>query len=170
MGVFREVDPHEFSCRPFHIIGSDLMLITAAKPDGSVNTLTAGWGALGTMWGLPAAYVVIRPHRYTHEFVEASDVFSLCFFDPSYKKMMGYMGAVSGRSEDKIATAGLTVRTDRGAPYFEEASIVMCTTKLFAQPMAEENFLVPDVASKWYPEKDFHTQFIGRVDTILERQ
>lgn len=170
MANFAKIAPADFSCKPFQIIGSDLMLVTASKPDGTVNTMTAGWGALGTMWGLPAVFTVIRPQRYTKEFVDAAAQFSLCFFHPSYKKMFGYLGTVSGRTEDKIKEAGLTVVYENGVPYFAEAQTVILATKLYAQVMTEESFVRTDISRQWYPEEDFHTSYVGRVDAILERQ
>lgn len=169
MANFVKTTPADFSCNPFQIIGGDLMLVTARKPDGTVNTMTAGWGALGTMWGLPAVFTVIRPQRYTKEFVDSSQGFSLCFFHPSYKKMFSYLGTVSGRTEDKIQEAGLTVALENDVPYFEQAQTVVLATKLYAQDMSGESFVRKDVARQWYPEEDFHTMYVGRVDSILER-
>lgn len=170
MSHFTEISPAEFTCQPFSLIGRDLMLITAKKPDGTVNTMTAGWGALGTMWGFPCVFTVIRPQRYTREFVEAAEHFSLCFFDSSFKQVFGYLGSVSGRDENKIEKAGLTLSRRDGIPYFEEAQTAIFATKLFAQEMTEESFIRTDVAEEWYPEKDFHILYIGRADTILTRQ
>lgn len=170
MANFVKTTSADFNCNPFQIIGSDLMLVTASKPDGTVNTMTAGWGAFGTMWGLPAVFTVIRPQRYTKEFVDASEHFSLCFFHSSYKKMFGYLGTVSGRTEDKIREAGLEVAYENGVPYFDQCQIAILATKLYAQPMNEDSFVRSDIARQWYPEEDFHTLYVGRVDTILQRE
>lgn len=78
MSKFIEIKPEEFKESPFQLIGKDSMLITAER-DGKVNTMTAGWGGLGVMWGKNVVYAVIRPQRYTKGFVDASDTFSLTF-------------------------------------------------------------------------------------------
>jgi len=159
----------DFTTNPFQAIGKDLMLITAAK-DGKVNTMTAGWGGLGVMFGKNAAFIVIRESRYTKEFVDGSDMFSIAFFDPSkYKKMMNYMGTVSGRDEDKIAKAGLTVDYRDGVPYFKEASVVMLCEKMLASALTAESFTADWIDSKWYSDKNYHTLYIGEIKEILSR-
>ena len=47
---FKEVNPETLSTEVFSDIGKKWMLISAAKPDGSINTMTASWGALGVLW------------------------------------------------------------------------------------------------------------------------
>ena len=45
--------------------------------------MTVSWGALGCMWGRPFAQVVVRPQRYTFEFIETYPTFTLCAFPAS---------------------------------------------------------------------------------------
>ena len=84
--------------KPFEKIGSQWMLISAEK-DGKVNTMTASWGGVGVLWGKNVVTVYIRPQRYTKEFVDANDTFTLSFFDGNYMKELGYLGKVSGRKK-----------------------------------------------------------------------
>jgi flavin reductase (DIM6/NTAB) family NADH-FMN oxidoreductase RutF len=79
-GTFKAVKPEELSDNTFKLIGSDWMLITAGD-SASFNTMTASWGGMGVVWGKNAATVYIRKHRYTYEFVEKSEYFTLSFFD-----------------------------------------------------------------------------------------
>lgn len=166
MSKFIEIKPEKFNESPFQLIGKDWMLITAEK-DGKVNTMTAAWGGFGVMWGKNVAYVVIRPQRYTKEFVDASDTFSLTFFGGDSKKMLNYLGTTSGRDEDKIKKADLTVIYDDGVPYFEEATIAIFCKKLFAQDYKPESFIEKGIIDKWYPISDFHTLYIAEVTKIL---
>ena len=118
MSDYKKITTEDLSLNPFKRIAKDWMLITAEK-DGKANTMTAGWGGLGVMWGKDVAFIVIRESRFTKEFVDGSEYFSLTFFDEGYKKELGYLGSVSGRDEDKIAKSGLTLAPD-DAPYFKE--------------------------------------------------
>lgn len=145
------------------------MLISAAKPDGSVNTMTASWGSFGIMWNKEVVFVVIRPQRFTREFVESSESLSLTFFDDSYKKALAYLGKVSGRDEDKITKAGLSVVMDNEVPYFEEAERVIFAKKLFVQRIEEGAFLDEKIIDRWYPEKDFHYLYIAEITKVLEK-
>ena len=126
----KEIQPEQFDKNAFQMIGKDWMLVTAEK-DGKVNTMTASWGGAGVMWGKNVAFVVIRPQRYTKEFIDASDTFSLSILDNSYRKTLNYLGTVSGRDEDKIQKSGLTVEHSGNTPYFKEANTVLLLKKLY---------------------------------------
>lgn len=132
MSTHNEVAPESLGLNPFKAIGKDWMLIAAAK-DGKTNAMTASWGGLGVMWGKNVSYIVIRPQRFTREFVDASDHYSLNFFGGARRDMLNYFGTVSGRNEDKIAKTGLTVEESGDAPYFAEAETVFVCRKLYCQ-------------------------------------
>jgi flavin reductase (DIM6/NTAB) family NADH-FMN oxidoreductase RutF len=168
MNSFKETNIKDFSPNPFEI-KDKWMLISAAKPDGTVNTMTASWGSFGIMWNKEVVFIVIRPQRFTREFVESSESLSLTFFDDSYKKALAYLGKASGRDEDKIAKAGLSVATDNKVPYFEEAEMVIFAKKLFVQRIEEAAFLDEKIVDRWYPEKDFHYLYIAEITKILEK-
>jgi len=166
MSKFVEIKPDELNKSPFQLIGHDWMLITAQK-DEKVNTMTASWGGLGVMWGKNVAYIVVRPQRYTKEFVDSADTFSLTFFDERFKKELGYLGKVSGRDEDKISKANLTVNHIDNTPYFEEGKLAIVCKKLYAQDFKPECFIATELDEKWYPQKDYHTIYIAEVEKIL---
>ena len=93
---FQKKDVKSIEMKPFEKIGSEWMLISAKKDD-RVNTMTASWGGLGVLWGKNVVTVYIRPQRYTKEFVDAQDTFTLSFFGGEYMRELGYLGKVSGR-------------------------------------------------------------------------
>ena len=80
------------------------------------------------MWNKPVAIVVIRPTRYTFEFVEARKNFSLSFFGGEYKKALGIFGSKSGRDCDKVAESGLTAFFTEFGISVEGRSIVPALT------------------------------------------
>jgi flavin reductase (DIM6/NTAB) family NADH-FMN oxidoreductase RutF len=168
MTNFEEIDIKNFTINPFEL-KNKWMLITAAKPDGSVNTMTASWGGFGIMWNKNVAFIFIRPQRYTKEFVDISDSFSLTFFDENYKKTLAYMGKASGRDEDKINKSGLTIVNQENVPYFEEAELTIIAKKLFVQPLSESSFLTEEEIRQWYPEKDFHYMYIAEITKVLKK-
>jgi flavin reductase (DIM6/NTAB) family NADH-FMN oxidoreductase RutF len=171
MSQWKEISVNQLQGNPFEMIGHDWMLITAEK-DGKANTMTASWGGLGIMWNKSVAFITIRPQRFTKEFIDNADTFSLTFFDESYRKTLGYLGSVSGRDEDKIAKAELTLAQDTTTttPYFEEAKTVLICRKLFAQPYTEAAFLDKTILDKNYPEKDLHTLYIGEITKVLVKE
>ncbi len=166
MAGHREQQPENFQLNPFTAIGKDWMLVCAANA-GKTNAMTAAWGGFGVMWRKNVAFVVLRPQRYTKEFVDASDAFSLNFFGSARRETMNYFGTVSGRDEDKIAKSGLTLASGEAAPYFAEAHTAVICKKLFAQPYAPESFLAKELITDLYPDNDFHTLYIAEVVKIL---
>lgn len=166
MRDYKEINPKELNESTFKLIGSDWMLITASKDD-TVNTMTASWGGLGVLWNKNVAYIFIRPQRYTKEFVDASDKFSLTFFDESFKKDLSYLGTVSGRDEDKISKTKLNVRYIENIPVFQEAKLTILCRKLYAQDLDPNCFIDKSLADKCYPSKDYHTVYVAEIEKVL---
>ena len=168
--MFHSVDPLTWKESPFQIIGKEWMLISAMK-EGKVNAMTASWGGLGVMWGKNVAYIVIRPQRYTKEFVDSAETFSLSVFEEKYRDMLNYMGSVSGRKEDKIQKMGLTVCQEGDTPYFEEARLNILCKKLYAQRFEPACFMedAKDIPRQFYGANDYHTLYVGEVLKILEK-
>lgn len=159
----KKIDVKELQRNPFQMIGDEWMLITAKKED-KVNTMTASWGGVGIMWGKTVATAYIRPQRYTKEFVDASETFTLSFFAGEQKQAMGYLGRVSGRDvPNKIEEANLHVTEANGYPTFEEATLTLVCKKLYVQEMKEECFLGTEEIERWYPAKDYHTMYMAEI-------
>lgn len=168
MSNFKEITPQQITQNPFTLIGKDWMLVTAAK-DGAANTMTASWGGVGVMWNKNVTYVAIRPQRFTKEFIDGSETFSLSILGESYRKQLSYLGSVSGRDENKIQNAGLTVAYENQTPYFEEAELVLICKKLFAQPYSKEAFLGAGLIEKNYSQSDYHTLYISEIIKVLSK-
>lgn len=166
--MFQTIDPKTLQENVFSLIGDKWMLITAGS--GEVcNTMTASWGGLGILWGKPAATCYIRPQRYTKEFVDREEYFTLTFFGEEYRKALALCGSKSGRDIDKVKECGFTVKTAAcGAPYFEEAELVLVCRKRFAQDMDPTN-IPDDVKEAQYPNKDYHTLYIGEIIEVLKK-
>jgi len=159
---FKEINAAELDFNPFQKIGSDWMLITAGTEE-KFNTMTASWGGAGVLWGKNTVTCYIRPQRYTKEFVDANDTFTLSFFKPEYKDALTLCGRVSGRDCDKITQAGLTPCFLDGTPSFKEASLVFVCRKLYKTEMLPKDFLAIENDAKWYPEHDYHTLYIAEI-------
>lgn len=116
-------------------LGAENALLTAGTAD-RCNTMTIGWCQAGRLWSLRTCTVYVRPERYTYGFMEDSDYFTVSVLPAAMKNAMALCGARSGRDVDKIRECGLTVRTGAGgAPFFEEAELVLVCKKLYAQDL-----------------------------------
>ena len=166
----REINISELNINPMTLISDGWMLITAGTKENGYNTMTASWGHMGSIWGagrgLPTTSVYVRPQRYTKEFMDRENLYTLSFF-PGYKKELAYLGAHSGRDEDKIAKTGLTPSFGDGFTFFAEANLVLVCRKLYRAPLKEEGFIDKDTMEYNYPNRDFHDLYIGEIVKVL---
>lgn len=166
---FREVSSTEITDNVFSLVGRDWMLITAGNLQ-KYNTMTASWGGLGILWGKKICFCVVRPHRYTYEFMEREENFTLTFFDEQYRSALNFCGANSGRNVDKAAATGITpVEDTPGRVYFGEGRLVIECKKIYYQDLEPENFLDASI-HKNYPNKDYHRMYVGEVTRVLVKE
>ena len=165
--MFHEVNPLELSCNPFQMIGKDWALVTAGDETG-YNTMTVSWGNMGIMWNKNIVTVFIRPQRYTKEFLDRFDNFTLSFYEESSREALKLCGSKSGRDMDKIKAAGLTPVHENGTTYFEEARLVLECKKIYLDKIRPEGFLDPSI-QKNYPENDYHLIYMGEITRVLQK-
>ncbi len=166
--MFHEKEITSLSINPFIKIGEEWMLITAGNAE-KCNTMTASWGGLGVLWGKNVSFIFIRESRYTLEFLEAGEYYSLSFFAPGDRAALNYCGSHSGRDGDKLKPAGLTPVYTENAPYFEQAQTAFICRKLFEQKLEPSNFTDSSLEGKNYPQGDYHRMFVGEIVKVLEK-
>lgn len=151
-------------------IGDEWMLVTAGNSE-KYNMMTASWGFVGVMWGSPCAITALRPQRYTLEILEKEKYFTLSFYGDN-KKIHGVCGKLSGRDVDKTAMTGLTPIFDEttGAPYFDEARLVLICEKVYVQSLQKQGFLNDDIPQSVYAENDYHKMFYGKIVSALVKE
>lgn len=159
--MFTKTDVHELKQNVFQEIGQNWMLISAKNPEGKVNTMTASWGAMGVLWGKETVTVYIRQSRYTREFVDSQEYFTISLFD-GCKKELGLLGSRSGRDGDKIAEAGFVLELVDGQPTFAQSKCVLICKKMYQDDIPMEA-MPEDVREKWYKDGDFHTMYIAEI-------
>lgn len=157
----------EFRPEILEVFNDKKALLTAGTGD-DFNTMLIGWGALGTIWSKPAATVYVRESRYTKEFMDRHDVFTVSFFDKAYMKDEMILGTLSGRDEDKIKKTSLTPEKLENGVTFEEAEVTLVCRKMYAQEM-DADFMREDVAKANYSDGDMHTMYIGEVIDVLKK-
>jgi flavin reductase (DIM6/NTAB) family NADH-FMN oxidoreductase RutF len=152
---------HQFDKRWFLLTCGDF-------ETGKFNTMTISWGSLGTVWDKPFAQVFIRPTRYTFEFMNSYDSFTLCGFEKTHKSALDLIGSKSGREGNKIADAGLTPSKAATvkSPIFKEAELVIECRKMYWQDLDPTHFLFPELQRK-YPKKDYHRVYFGEVLAVF---
>lgn len=166
---FKEIKVTELEFNPFTKISKQWMLITAGNEE-KANTMTASWGSVGFIWNKNAITMYIRPQRYTKEFVDANDTLTVSFLPEQYREALNLCGKVSGRDEDKITKAGLTLAYEEGTPYFEEAELVFVCKKMYVQEMKPECLEDSTFDGTYYPNKDYHYLYIAEIQKVLKKQ
>ena len=154
----------------FEIISKEYMLITSGT-ENSFNTMTANWGGVGYLWNKPVVFVFVRPERYTYEFIEKNESFTLSFLGEDNKDIHKICGSKSGRDIDKIKEAGLIpyVSPD-GNITFEQSRLTLECKKLYCEKLNKDRFLDKRILEKWYNEKgNLHCIYIAEIVNIWEK-
>ena len=151
----------------FKKFNKDWALLTAGDKN-KYNTMTISWGTLGILWNKEVVTVFVRKSRYTHEFIENNEYFTVSFYSDEYKKDLGILGSVSGRDKDKVSLTKLTPEFLDNTTTFREASETLVCKKIYMQDMDITSIPV-DIKDKLYSDNDIHTIIIGEVVDILSK-
>jgi nitroreductase/flavin reductase (DIM6/NTAB) family NADH-FMN oxidoreductase RutF len=136
------------------------------------NAMTIGWGALGNVWShnVNTITVYVAPARYTYEFMERYQYFTVMVFDEDRKDVLEYMGTHSGRDGNKDEALGLHVAyTEHGAPYYLEAREVYECEVIYRDGFDQRGF--EEIPRKRYENfpAGIHHQYIGRIVSARRR-
>ncbi|WP_027422461.1 flavin reductase family protein [Lachnobacterium bovis] len=168
MHTFQPFSINDIDLNPFNKLGKEWALITAGSKHDA-NCMTVSWGGLGVMWGKNSAFIFIRESRYTKEFIDKNDVFSISFFDESYRDALNYCGSHSGRDVDKFEEANLTIASKHGIPFPDEANLVLICKKMAAVELDESTFCDKAIKEKFYADNDMHTMYVGEILVSMAR-
>ena len=157
----------EFTTDILSVFDKKWALLTAGDSD-RFNTMTISWGGLGTLWGKPVATVYVRTSRYTHEFMDAKDFFTVSFYPEECKQLLGVLGSKSGRDMDKMKESGLTPVQVGESMSFKEAEVTLVCRKLFKQQLDVAN-MPEDVAKAMYEGQAPHDMYIGEIVDIIRK-
>ena len=141
-------------------------LVTAGTAD-SFNAMTVSWGSLGVLWRKPVITVYVKPIRYTSEFLDREDYFTLSFFPDAYKHDLGILGSRSGRDCDKLAMTSLTPQFLENGIVFKEAELTIVCKKIYSEPLKPEKipaFAVED----YYENEPPHCVYIGEIVQVIQ--
>lgn len=171
MHTFQPYPMNMLEWNPWEKISKEWLLITT-EADGKADAMTASWGGIGHIWNKNVAMVFVRDSRFTREQLDNSEKFSCCFLDPNEKgtrATLKYMGQVSGRDEDKIANARLSVNHQLGAPFIDESNFAIICKKMAKVPIEEASILIPEIIDEHYANGDYHYMYIGEIIDVLAR-
>lgn len=155
-------------CKALEGAGAFLLV---QDPSGLPNPMTIGWATLGVVWGDPTLTVLVRPSRHSFGLIESGRRFSVCIPSPGeLEEQLGFCGAHSGRSGDKLSACGLKAVAGRasGISVLEGCSVFYECETVHKSLVTREN-LEPGILGSYYPDGDFHTVYFGKILHAYEK-
>ena len=167
---YDKIEASDLPDNVIQLIGKEWMLVTAGTKN-SYNTMNASWGGIGYIWERPSTFIFIRDTRYTYQFLQREESFTLSFFDEKYRNALRICGTRSGRDTNKIEEAGLSpLETPSGLMSFGEARMIIECKKMFVQELDYANLTEPyktKVMEESYKnESSKHQMFISEITNI----
>ena len=146
------------------VLGSCGALLVANDRQGKPNVMTIGWATYGIIWSRPMMLVFVRPSRFTYQFLEQSDSFTVNLPPPEMAEIATFCGTVSGRTVDKFKEKKLTaVRGHRvSASYIDECSAHF-ECRIVHKNYVLPQLLDPEIIKGMYPQGDFHAIYYGEI-------
>lgn len=162
-----------FNIAPLYAIDQEWALLTVGEKQ-KFNSMTISWGGLGTIWNKPVVTVYVKPIRYTYEFMENNEYFTISFYNEEYKKDLGILGSKSGRDSDKIGLTRLTPEFLEKAISFKEAKVTIVCKKIYFQDLninnIDSNSIPQSEIDRFYKTEPAHRMYIGEVIDIIDRR
>lgn len=140
-------------------------LLLAAGDNKQSNAMTIGWGGIGTLWRKTAVTVYVAERRYTKQFMDNAQYFTVMAFNDRKEEILEYMGTKSGRDGDKAKALNLhTAYTENGTPYYIEADMMLECRTMYAAPF-DPKYFKDEVPKQMYSNfpAGLHTMYIGEV-------
>ena len=162
-----KIAPTEIPGNIVERVSEEWMLITSGSKE-SYNTMTAAWGGLGTIWNTPVSFIAVHNTRYTYEFLQRNDIYTLTFFDGAEKEAMTYLGTHSGRDGDKITQSGLTpMETPLGSMSFEQGAMILECRKMYENKLDPKSIFDDQIAEGYLKtDGQHHVLFFGEIVNV----
>lgn len=150
-------------------------ILLTSKAGERVNSMTIGWGTLGTVWSKPMFMALVREHRFTRELLDKNSEFTISVPVGEYnKKIIAICGSKCGRNLDKISEAGITLVEPEliSVPAVKELPLTL-ECRIVYQQKQELAALIEPYRSKSYPQhvdgaavganRDAHIAYYGEI-------
>ena len=103
----KEINVSQLTLNPFERLHKQWALLSAGTPE-AFNMMTVSWGALGVIWQKPSCTIYVRESRYTKEFIDRNELFTVSFLKEGSREALNLLGSKSGREINKMTESGLT--------------------------------------------------------------
>jgi len=172
--LFKEIEAKDIPKDVFTLIGKDFAVITAGKKE-HYNSMVAGWGGWGILFGEPTTFLMLRSSRYTLELMRKEQSYTMAFFDAEYKNDVMEFGRQSGRDSDEKMrnTKLIAVETPTGNMTFKEAKLII-ECKLVQVTTVSPDDYYTDESKKFVVDAqaetgDYHKVVFGEITNVWVR-
>lgn len=169
------MDLKNFNLAPLYVLDQEWALLTAGNKD-EFNSMTISWGGLGTIWNKPVVTVYVRPSRYTYQFMENSEYFTISFYDKEFKEDLAILGSKSGRDVDKVSLTKITPDFLENSVSYKEAKLTIICKKIYYQDLdingiiSDDNSFFQKEIDRFYKIEPMHRMYIGEVLEIIDKR
>ena len=143
-------------------------ILTAGTKD-HYNSMAIEWGSLGVSWKMPIFTVYVKDQRYTYEFMQTTEIFTVSIINKKIFKKFAVYGTKSGRDINKEEVAGTHIQfLDNGGITFEEAEEVF-VCRMLGKAYIQEKDKGPGLVAFYEKAKNYwknfnpHGIFIGEI-------
>lgn len=140
------------------------------KSEEKVNTMTISWGYIGFSWNKPFFVAMVRPQRYTHEFIEAADSYTISIpYSDDMKNALLICGTKSGRDLDKEKEANIRFIPSKAveSPIVDKCNMYYECKITYVDKIYKDKF--PEELRKFYPSDDYHDIYYGEIVEAYEK-
>ena len=159
-----KVEDFEFVDETNDLMRGDGLFLVAVGKDGKPNTMTIGWGLVGTMWRRPFFVVAVRLSRHTYKLMEETDTFTVCLPAKEMSEELEICGTKSGRDMDKFKELNLTAKKGKQveAPYIAECPVHYECRVAYKTQMGPDE-LPKEIEDDVYPQRNYHVLYFGEI-------
>jgi flavin reductase (DIM6/NTAB) family NADH-FMN oxidoreductase RutF len=150
---------------PFTTFDPNGLLLVSGQNAEHANVMTISWGMFGIMWSRPVVMVMVRPTRYTWDFITQAPDFTVNWMGQQWTKAVQLCGATSGRDvENKFTAAGLHAvhGQQTESPVIKESILSLECRVIYRDVVRPESFIEPGL-SMVYEAEDYHGLFYGEI-------
>ena len=134
------------------------------KTGNKVNSMTIAWGSIGFIWGKPVFMVMVRPQRYTYEFIQTAKDYTISIpYSDEMKKALTICGTKSGRDIDKEKEANIKFVPAKltETPVVDNCNMYYECKITYVDRIHKDSF--PEELKKNYPKDDYHYIYYGEI-------
>lgn len=165
--MFEKVSFKEIQNIALEKLGTEGALLLVGNKEKH-NNMTIGWATSGILWSKPVVISYVKPTRYTYDFCNEFDTFTICYFD-NQKNILKECGTKSGRDVNKDDLCNLHVVDLDGEIAYEEASLVITARKIYQDDFKKDNFLDMTIYEKRYMDDLPHRFYVGEVLNVYKK-